>query len=569
MAILKEPQRKKNYRWTPRLCYPFYWGMLLPMKQNLSRCFLVLVLCFLYPCTLMSQTSDNTYSEREQEKTLTAAFAKSRLELNPMISYTMTEAQLFTALFEGLVSYHPLSLEPIPAAAQYWEVSEDRLTYLFYLRENARYWTGDRVTAEDFKDSWLTLLSLGEEAPYGSLFDIIKNAKPYRLGTMKDPEQVGVKALSNTLLEITLEKPASHFLKILCHHSFSPVHSSVRDQQDWSSYSSFPGNGPFYIIRKNPDRMVLTRNNLYWGANNIFIDELEILFLDDPVKITDGFIEGDIHWAADGIITSKVSKRSSILINALFATNYFFFTSRVKPWDNSMVRRGLSYLLPWEEIRSEEEVFIPAAGLVPPTPSYPRKTGITEQDIDEGLRLLAEAGYPNGKGLPVIRVAIPKGYEARRISGIMKEHWENNLEGAEVIVEEYDYPDYYSLMKSDEYTLGTITWIGDFADPLTFLQMWTSNSGLNDGKYSNPLYDKAIEEASFLFGRERYASLAEGEKLLLKDSAVLPISHSPAVNLVNRDIISGWFPNPLDIHPFKFLSFREFSMPDHVVDYSP
>lgn len=545
------------------------------VKHLLFRLVLPLFFCFLLPWTLLSQNVSQkgdvsgNKTDEEDKNTLTVAFAKSRLELNPMISYTMTEAQLFTALFEGLVSYHPFSLEPIPATAQYWEISEDRLTYLFYLRDNARYWTGDRVTAEDFRDSWLTLLSLGEEAPYGSLFDIIKNAKPYRLGTLEDPEEVGVQALSDTILQITLEKPASHFLKILCHHSFSPVHPSVRTKLDWSSYSSFPGNGPFYIIRKNPDRMVLTKNNLYWGADNISVDRLEILFLDDPVEITDGFIEGDIHWAADGIITNKVSKRSSIIINALFATNYFFFTSRIEPWNNSTVRRGLCHLLPWNEIRSEEEVFIPAMSLVPPTPSYPQKEGITEQNIKEGLKLLNEAGYPQGQGLPPIRIAIPRGYEARRISGIMKENWEKALEGAEVKVEEYDYPDYYNLMKSDDYTLGTITWIGDFADPLTFLQMWTSDSGLNDGKYSNPEYDDVIEEASFLFGRERYASLAEGEKILLEDSAVLPISHSPAVNLVNRDLISGWFPNPLDIHPFRFLSFREFTMPDNLVHYSP
>jgi peptide/nickel transport system substrate-binding protein/oligopeptide transport system substrate-binding protein len=124
-----------------------------------------------------------------------------------------------------------------------------------------------------------------------------------------------------------------------------------------------------------------------------------------------------------------------------------------------------------------------------------------------------------------------------------------------VRVQTVEYPRYFGLVESGEFMISTITWIGDFADPMTFLEMWTTDSNLNASRYSSAEYDRLIRSAMGQTGETRYETLAEAERLLLHESIVLPIEHSPAINLISLDLIAGWYPNPLDIHPFRYITF--------------
>jgi peptide/nickel transport system substrate-binding protein/oligopeptide transport system substrate-binding protein len=145
---------------------------------------------------------------------------------------------------------------------------------------------------------------------------------------------------------------------------------------------------------------------------------------------------------------------------------------------------------------------------------------------------------------------------ARKIATV----WEEKLP-IRVRVEASDYQDYLREIERKDHTLASMTWIGDFPDPLTFLQMWTSVSRLNEANYQNPRFDALIEEAMASRDDTRYAKLAEAERMLLNEAVVLPLSHPPAFNLINLDRIDGWFPNPLDIHPFKYLRFKVGDLP--------
>jgi peptide/nickel transport system substrate-binding protein/oligopeptide transport system substrate-binding protein len=252
-----------------------------------------------------------------------------------------------------------------------------------------------------------------------------------------------------------------------------------------------------------------------------------------------------------------VEYRETIVINPMFATTYFFFAVQEEPWNDPRVRRALALLLPWDEIRDPEVLFTPAVSLVPPIPGYRGVEGLTEQNREEALLLLDEAGYPGGVGLPEMTFRVPVGMETARVFLSMRDTWEEEL-GLSIEAEVVPYPAYFSALSEPGYTLGTISWIGDFADPLTFLQMWTSDSNLNDSGYSNPEYDELIDEAIGIAPPARFDRLKEAEEMILQSGLVLPISHSPAINLVDLSFIDGWYPNPLDIHPFKYLSFAEF-----------
>ena len=506
--------------------------------------------------------SPNSVTARE----FVVALPAGPLELNPILSYTATEAQLFTALFEGLVTYHPLDLEPVPAVAERWEVSPDGRTYTFYLRPNARYWNGDLVVAEHFRDSWLKLIAPETRAAYNFLFDVIAGAREYRTGVSTDPQSVGIAALSDTVLEVRLVEPATHFLKILCHHSFVPVHPSVRERRDWSDLATVPGNGPFFLVERGADEWMLNRNELYWGAREVELDRIRVRFFDDDQEsaIMRGFNGGEIHWITSGASLDQVQFPQQIVINPMFATSYLFMRADYGPFVDPRVRRALALLVPWEEIRNPEILYIPARTLVPPIPHYPELETIHEPQPDEAKQLLADAGYSQGVRLPSLRIFLPAATETERVARILKNAWESQLE-VSVEITLIPYGGYFDRLKTEEYTVGMVSWIGDFADPMAFLQMWLSGSNVNDAGFADPEYDALIDESMRRVGQARYNTLARAEEILLRTGTVMPMSHSPAINLIDLQSIEGWFPNPLDIHPFRYLRFAEFTLPPGTV----
>jgi ABC-type oligopeptide transport system substrate-binding subunit len=490
----------------------------------------------------------------QDDKPFAVNFLTSEINFNPIISYTTTEAQIYTAIYEGLVTYDPYSLDPLPATASRWDISEDGRIYRFTLRSSARYSNGDEVVAGDFRNTWLELLSPETDAPYASLLDIVVGARAFRTGQNTDPDSVGFRVISARTLEVELETRATHFLRILAHHSFSAVHPDMLGQETWSEQAPIIGNGPYVIQSFSDEEMTLIKNENYWDFRNVDLATLRLQFMDDFDAVTAGFNSGELNWVRGGIDLAAVERRESIVVNPLFATTYYQFSAAEEPFDDPEVRRALALLLPWDEIRSDEYQYLPATTLVPSIPFYPEVEGITAPDQERALGLLESAGFPRGAGLPAFVITIPGGPENDRIAGLMAEAWNSELE-VDVTVETVLYPDYFNMVERERFTVSTVSWIGDFADPLTFLDMWTTESNLNNSHYSNLEYDGLVRQAMGETGNGRYETLAAAEELLLWDAVVLPISHSPSINLIDLELIDGWYPNPLDVHPFKFLSY--------------
>jgi oligopeptide transport system substrate-binding protein len=491
----------------------------------------------------------------EAEDELVVSLLPTDLELNPIKSFTSTEGQIFTGLYEGLVSYHPLTLDPIPAAAGRWDVGPGGRVYRFFLRQDARYWNGDRVTAEHFRDTWFAHIEPDSESSYGFLFDVIEGAREYRTGEIDDREEVGIVAESESVLLVRLDEPATHFLDILCHHSFVPVHPRMRQVDDWSEMDTVLGNGPYYITERNDEEMELTKNQVYWDRENVGIPRIRFTFRDDYEGVTRDFNDGLIDWVMSGMSLGDVTRPFGVSINPMFATSYFYFNTDSLPGSDTMVRRALANLVPWEKVRSSEIYFTPAQTLVPEIPNYPEVETISEQQRDQAMTLLEDAGYPEGRGLPDITITIPDTEDNRRIAGLFQEAWETTLD-LQVTIDAVGYDRYFDYVKTADYDLATLSWIGDFADPLTFLQMWTADSNLNNAGFDSARFDELVDRAATEADNRRNATLAEAEEILLSTGVVLPVSHSPAINLIDLEDIGGWHANPLDVHPFKHLRFR-------------
>jgi len=528
--------------------------------MELKRLLLAALVLLTVTAALPAQEEEEE-QQQDQPSEFVLVYSPKNLVLDPRHIYTTMESELSTGIYEGLLSYHPLSLEPIPAVASEWKISPDRTTYSFTLRENARFSNGDPVRAQDFLDSWLRVLEPGAGAEYSFLLDIIKGARDYRLG--RDVEDLGIRVISPTRLEVELERPASHFLKVLCHMTFAPVHSSYRDREGWDREATLIGNGPYYVHERTPGELVLKKNKLYWDASRVELETLRIRFMDDPQAISRGFNKGEIHWS-NNWDTELLLDRSKIVFNPLFATSYFFFVCSEEPWRDERLRRALVLLTPWEQIRNEDEVLLPTSNLIPGIPGYPEVEGIAASNREEALRLLDKAGYPGGRGLPAVVFKLPGDSESRRIAELMAAAWKEDLE-LEVSFRSFPFEVYLEEVKKGDFTIGSATWIGDYADPLTFLQMWTTNSNLNDARFADEQFDSLIEQSFGQEGRERYETLGESEGVLLQKAVVLPISHTPAFNLIDLDKVEGWFPNVLNIHPLKYLRFRALRLPPGVV----
>ena len=496
-------------------------------------------------------------AQESETRELVAAYAPKKLTLDPVHIYTTMESELATALYEGLAGYHPLTLQPVPGVAASWELSPDKTVYRFRLREEALYSNGDPVRAQDFHDSWMRAIDPATQAEYSFLFDVIKGARAWRSG---QKGEVGIRVVSDRLLEVELEKPAGHFLKLLCHMAFAPVHPSLLRTNRWDG-ERLIGNGPYFLAGRSAQELRLEKNRLYWDAKSVELDAVRIRLLGDPAEASREFNAGRLHWATDWD-SEALADRSKIVFHPLFATSYFYFVCAQKPWSDPRVRRALALLLPWTEIRTEDTLF-PTTRLIPAIPGYPDLEGIGATDEAQALKLLAEAGHPGGAGLPPVRIKVPEGEESQRIAALMTRTWGEKL-GLPVAVDSFAYDDYLLEVKKPDYTLGTVTWIGDYPDPLTFLQMWIEGSNLNDARYAEPDFDRLIDESLGEEDPQRYQTLGKAESLLLSGAVVLPISHAPAFALIDLERVEGWFPNVLNIHPFKYLRFRTERVPPGV-----
>jgi len=183
--------------------------------------------------------------------------------------------------------------------------------------------------------------------------------------------------------------------------------------------------------------------------------------------------------------------------------------------------------------------------------------GITETNYEEAVNLMNEAGYKNGAGTPALVIRITPGRDAERVGSLMAKAWKEKL-GLNVRVEVIPSGRYFQSMKESGYTVGSTTWIGDFADPYAFLQLFRCDSNLNDAKLDDADYEALIDQSMIEEGKIRLETLAKAEKLLLDRGVVLPVFFNPAVNIIDTGELDGWYPNALDIHPFKYMAFKAF-----------
>lgn len=455
---------------------------------------------------------------QSQTETLTVLMdpGKDEIILNPYTASDSNSIVIMLNLYDGLFSYDPETSEPIPAIAESYTVSDDGLKWTFKLRK-AGFSDGKSITSETFVESWNYM----KDGPLGSNLDFVARKRNGSLD-LETPD--------DSTLVINLKYAVPYLPSLLC----QPCLAAIKDT---TSYS-----GAYTLTSQSDEKITLRRNPYYW--DNIGIDFVDIILGEGNDKL---FLDGDAQWSMAAVADAA----DYMVLSKLYATTFFYFSATEGAYANESIRKALIDVIPWDFIRSLQGSLVESESIVPGSGA--------SAEIDSNIAsLLAEGGYPFGQRvLPVIRMATTRGSQNATSAELIARLWSTTL-GITVTLDTVPITVFTSVPEENPYDFCSITWIGDYFDPMAFLGLFASDSSYNLANFSDEQFDALITRAATASDElSRRAILLQAEQVLLDSGTVIPMSTAFATNFIRKDMITGWTANPLDIHPFKTISFTD------------
>ncbi len=495
--------------------------------------------------------------------------------LDPQTITGLSESHIIGALFEGLVNYDAKDLHPIPGVAESWAMSKDGKTWTFHLRATARWSNGDPVTSADFLFSYERMLTPSFGAEYASMLHSIRGAKDFNTGKSKAFQSVGVRAPDARTLVIELAEPVPYFLQLLCHHSWIPVHPATilkYGQMDaMNTPRTRPGamvsNGAFTLETwEVARRVVVRRNPLYWNAKEVSLNAVEFRAISDLFAEERAFRGGELHITGSvppyKVAKLREQKAPQLRLDPFFSTSFVWVNCNIqgvkdadvaarKALSDPRVRQALGMaidrnLIAEKILRAGES---PALHFTPPGTGGFQPAAHWRQDTNEARRLLAEAGYPDGKGLPKFDYLYNTSEGSQLVAQAYQEMWRRELH-VEISLRNLEWKVYLQAMHKGEFQLCRGAWVGDYNDPNTFLEMLISGNELNFSQWSDPEYDRLLGlAAQETNASRRFGYFQQAEARLISQAPVLPVVFNKNKFLI-RPEVQGWYPTLLDQHPF-------------------
>lgn len=494
-------------------------------------------------------------------------------ELDPHIITGNIEFKLCLALYEGLLDRHPETLQLLPAVAESWQESDDGKTYLFQLREGARWSNGDPVTAHDFVFSWRRALMPALGNNYAYMLHYIKNAEAFHRGAITDFAQVGAAALDDRTLRVELENPTPFFLQLLALPVYFPVHPPTIEKfgapdergTRWTRPGNHVGNGPFKLEEWTLNRrIVVEKNPGYWDAAAVKLNGIVFYPVQNAATEERMFRARQLHVTnsvpVDKIARYRKERPEVLRIFPYFSTYYYIFNTSAPPLNQRKVRQALALSIDRQQLvdKVTKGGELPAFSFTPPDVNGYRAQAKIAYDAPRARALLAEAGYPEGQGFPSLELMYNTSEGHRRIAIAAQQMWKRNL-NINVTLLNQDWKVYLSKRNSKDYQLARAGWVGDYLDPNTFLELFVSTGGNNDTGWGDSRYDALLARAAATAGAaERHGLLQEAEAILMDELPVMPLYTYVSKSLVAPEV-RGWHPNILDLHPYKgvFLAAAE------------
>ncbi len=607
--------------------------------------------------------------------------------LDPQMSTGQPEARIDIALYEGLVEYHPKTMEAIPAIAERWTPNEDLSEFVFQLRRNARFSNGDPITARDFVYSFRRGLRPELAARTAYLAYDIKNAEAFNSGGafVRDPrsgrfllaseapsaspegaptqpasvaappdeealfktqlakknedaapdtpfhkfihaperlvvpadekdrakalkadpklaalvegkefvrvkaEDVGVEAVDDYTLRVTLRQPAPYFLGLLPHQFFRAIHEKTVEQYgvNWTKPGNLVASGTHMLAEHKPyNQVVVVKNPNYWDAASVRLEKIYFYPLEDNTTMMNLYKAGVVdatynHTVPASWLKSGVRKVKDYMDAPENVSEFYAINTTKPPMDDVRVRKAFNMAIDKAALADYRVVVKPNYTIVPTIfQKYPRPKG-DPFDPEKAKQLLAEAGFRGADGkfdpkkFPISEVEFNYNTNEsnRQVAEFIQAQWKQNL-GLTVSLRNSEWKTFLPMRSKLEYKgFARSGWVGDYMDPYTYLSLYiVKEGGANGTGWWDPKYNKMLENAN----REpdvpkRMAMLAEAEEYLLQYQPVLTLV-IPATSWMKKPYVKGMYPNPGTLHPWKFVYIEhdtakwDQGMPDMTTD---
>src|SRR5665213_1051887 len=509
-----------------------------------------------FGCTRQEPPADLTIINRYEPESL-----------DPAIIVAQADMRIVLALFEGLTRLEPVKARAVPGLAAVWDISPDGKTYTFHLRTNLVWSTSEPITSADVVYSWLRELDPQTASRYAGQLYYLKHAEAFNTGKSTNALLVGVRALDKFTVRVELNHPTPFFLDICAMPLTCVVPRQTVEQygDHWLNARPLPVSGAYELVawRLN-DKVRLKKNPRYWDAANTQSEIVDILPVGSPSTALNLYERGqvDIVWNKELIppeLLDVLLQRPDFHSFPSLATYFVRFNVTRKPFDDPRVRRALALAVDKERIvkkitRAGE---IPTSHLVPPgTANYHSPDGLG-YDPALARKLLAEAGYPGGKGFPHFEYlfnAAPGADVNQNIAIELQQMWRDEL-GIDMELRQVETQVFWGILSQIDYELASSDWIGDYNDANTFLGMFLTGDGNNETGWSNPRYDELVHagnETTDLKQREKL--FQQAETILIRDDLpIVPLYIYVGINYFDTNKIAGIWENMLDDHPLNYI----------------
>lgn len=481
--------------------------------------------------------------------TYRATLAFKPRTLDPAKATDIYSVTIIQQIFDGLICFDK-ELNLVPAIARSWRATRDGKVYTFFLRKGVRFHNGREVTAEDFVYSFKRIIDPATNSDIRDIFLKISGAVEFSEGKTRDVK--GLKALDRYTLQIELVEPFAPFLKILAMTRTKVV--PREEVERWGSdFGKHPvGTGPFRLSRWEEDRIVLEANRDYFNGRP-YLDR--VIYRIFPGARYDEmyreFLKGNLEETPIPSDRRKEALKGGFRIvrRPLLSLLYYGLNVKTPPFTNKKVRQALNLAINKERILKEalKGKDVKASRILPPgMPGYNPGREVYPYDPERARRLLEEAGYPDGRGLPVLEIwSASKAEATRKELEIIK----SNLSdiGIQVRIRyEEDWPTYERLLLNRKLPFYRYAWYADFPDPDNFLTiLFHSLARYNFSSYTNPEVDRLLERAKReIVPLKRIGMYRKAEELILDNAPLIPILHR-TFEMVYQPYVKGIEASPL------------------------
>ena len=476
----------------------------------------------------------------------TVQYGSNPETLDPALNSAIDGANTIITIFEPLLLINENN-EVIGGQAESWEASEDGLTWTFTMRDGLKWSDGTDLNAKDFEYSFKRMANPDTAAPYAeTCLGMIDGFDAAQAG---DPDALNVKASDDgKTLTIVLSYPCSYFDKMAAFAAMSPVQQATVEANgdSWcTSADTFVSNGPYMITDWTPsERIVLSKNPNYvggWDSSKIVSDTITLLLLEDSSASFAAYNSGEAQLIKDVPTDeipslTKAEDGGDFYVDTILGTYYVSLNLQRDAFKDAKVRKALSLAIDRDYVANTimQGTYTTADSIVGPgivdengyfhdNGNAPYISADYEANLAEAKKLLEEAGYPNGEGYPTIEYSTNDvGYHVP-LAEYLQQAW-GDL-GITLTINKMEWSSFTPARRAGEYDVARNGWVMDYNDPSNMLDLFCTSNGNNDGKYSNPDFDAAIDASRVADSAEHFAQLHKAEDILMEDTGCLPIAY--------------------------------------------